>query len=185
MASKLIVAVHYTQNKARSILAQAFLDLFQDLNPAPAFICIGSDRHLLDCLGPLVGTMLEEHEHSALVQGTLQDPWHAGNLSHNLREFRNNYPLQPIVAIDASIGEREAPGLIKLKIGPIRPGKAVNKNLPLVGDYAITALVGTREHKSSSLTARKTSLADVYSMSRVISDAILAWDRQAGSTGIL
>lgn len=178
MKSKLIVSVHYTHNNARSILTQAFLDNFMSLNPAPAFICIGSDRHLLDCLGPLTGTMLEEHDHNIMVLGTLQEPWHAGNISHNLREFRNSYPSQPIVAIDASIGEDEAPGLIKLKMGSIRPGKAVHKNLPVIGDFALTALVGNREGKPAFSTGKKTSLAHVYGMSRVISDAILDWGRQ-------
>ena len=110
MKSKLIVSVHYTHSNARSILTQAFLEYFMNLNPAPAFIGIGSDRHLLDCLGPMTGTMLEEHDHSIMVLGTLQEPWHAGNISHNLREFRNRYPSKPIIAIDASIGEDAEPG---------------------------------------------------------------------------
>jgi hypothetical protein len=77
MKSKLIVSVHYTHNNARSILTQAFLENFMSLNPAPAFICIVRTANLLDSLGPLTGTMLEEHDHNIMVLGTLQEPWHA------------------------------------------------------------------------------------------------------------
>jgi putative sporulation protein YyaC len=178
MKSNLIVSVHYTHKQAGSILTQAFLECFTELNQAPAFICIGSDRHLLDCLGPLTGTMLEEHNHNIMVLGTLQEPWHAGNISSNLRAFKNNFPSKPIVAIDASIGEDEAPGLIKVKRGSLKPGKAVHKNLPVIGDFAVTALVGNRAGKLGFNTVNKISLAHVYGMSRVISDAILDWDRQ-------
>ncbi|KUG03178.1 spore protease gpr related [hydrocarbon metagenome] len=178
MNSSLLAAAHFDQPDARSLLASAFMDIF-NAEQQPVFICIGSDRHLLDCLGPLTGTMLQEQSSSVLVFGTLQEPWHAGNLSLKLRELRSLYPYRPAVAIDASIGDSEPPGLIKLKTGPIRPGKAVQKNLPKVGDFAITGLVGNRENKAVANAAGIISLAHVYSMSRVISDAIISWEKQA------
>ncbi len=181
MESRLIVSVHYNQPQARSILACAFKEQFAIEEMPPAFICIGSDRHLLDCLGPMTGTMLEEKTPGVLVMGTLDHPWHAGNIGYNLREFRNTYPPRTVVAIDASIGEDDPPGLIKLKHGPIKPGKAVQKNLPGVGDYSITALVGNRDYRPSSGSIKKISLAHVYGMARVISDAIVEWHR--GSRG--
>ncbi len=175
MDPKLIAAAHYAQTDSRSVLIQAFMNNFAEWDDQPIFICIGSDRHLLDCLGPLTGTMLAEQNPDILVFGTLQEPWHAGNIGLKLREFRGRYPLRATVAIDASIGDNEPPGLIKLKIGPIKPGKAVQKSLPQVGDFAITGLVGNRDNRPSLSGSRKISLADVYSMSRVISDAILSW----------
>ena len=177
MDSRLLAAAHFHQPDARSLLASAFMDIFNDAEQ-PVFICIGSDRHLLDCLGPLTGTMLQEQSSNVLVFGTLQEPWHAGNLSLKLRELRSLYPYRPVVAIDASIGDDEPPGLIKLKTGPIRPGKAVQKNLPKVGDFAITGLVGNRENKAAPTGAGIISLAHVYSMSRVISDAIISWEKE-------
>ncbi len=173
MDSRLLAAAHYAQPDARAVLLQAFINNFNDTVEQPLYICIGSDRHLLDCLGPLTGTMLQEQSSELLVFGTLQEPWHAGNLSAKLRELRARYPYRPAVAIDASIGDSEPPGLIKLKTGPIKPGKAVQKNLPKVGDFAITGLVGNRANRTSQSATDIISLAHVYSMSRVISDAII------------
>lgn len=178
MDTRLLTAVHYDQPDARLILSKAFLEVFKDQTEQPVFICIGTDRHLLDCLGPLTGTMLQEQSSDIPVFGTLLEPWHAGNLSLKLRDLRAGYPLHPIVAIDASIGDTELPGLIKFKTGPIKPGKAVQKNLPKVGDYAITALVGNRDNRPSSSVPGKISLFHVYSMSRIISDAILNWQSE-------
>ncbi len=178
MDSRLIAAVHYAQPDSRSVLTRAFMGSFNDADEPPVFICIGSDRHLLDCLGPLTGTMLAEQSADIIVMGTLQEPWHAGNLGLKLRDLRAEYPFRHMVAIDASIGNNEPPGLIKLKTGPIKPGKAVQKNLPRVGDFAITGLVGNRENRKPTSAADVISLAHVYSMSRVISDAIVNWEKE-------
>ncbi len=178
MESRLIAAVHYAQPDSRSVLTRAFMDSFNDADQPPVFICIGSDRHLLDCLGPLTGTMLTEQNTNIVVLGTLLEPWHAGNLGLKLRDLRVQYPFRPMVAIDASIGNNEPPGLIKLKTGPIKPGKAVQKNLPRVGDFAITGLVGNRASRQPASAAGVISLAHVYSMSRVISDAVISWEKE-------
>jgi len=172
MNCRLIAAGYYTDDNVRSVLTHAFIENFI-FEKQTVFICIGSDHHMLDCLGPLTGTMLQEQRREILVIGTLQEPVHGANLRQKLKEVDSRYPLHRKVAIDASIGDAEQPGLIKLKKGPIKPGKAVLKRLPQVGDYAITGLVGNRAdrlHHNSSV-----SLGDVYSMSRVISDAVISW----------
>lgn len=180
MDSKVIVAVDYRDPEARNILAQAFSEVLGNAVKDIAFIGIGTDRHLLDCLGPLTGTMLEEYGGFLQVFGTLQNPWHAGNLVDKLRQKKTQLSLLRSVAIDASIGKEEATGIIKFKLGPIKPGKAVQKMLPGVGDYAITGLVGSRQNKRAE-PDNMVTLADVYAMARVISDAVIKWQHANNS----
>lgn len=57
------------------------------INPNSIIVCIGTDKCVGDCLGPLVGTFLEEHNFPLPVYGTLKDPIHALNLDKKLEEI--------------------------------------------------------------------------------------------------
>lgn len=176
MDSRVIIAVDYRDTNARDLLAQAFIEVLGEQIKDTLFIAIGTDKHLLDCLGPLTGTMLEEYRGDFKILGTLQNPWHAGNLVDKLRQHKALVSQLRTVAIDASIGKDEPSGIIKFKLGPIKPGKAVQKVLPGVGDYAITGLVGSRPNRRTNPQDMVT-LADIYAMSRVISDAVINWQQ--------
>ena len=39
------------------------------------FLCVGTDKNILDCLGPLTGTMLQEAADYIPVYGTLDVPF--------------------------------------------------------------------------------------------------------------
>jgi len=51
--------------------------------------------------------------------------------------------VHTMIAVDASIGDNETPGVIKFKYGALRPGKALLKKLPPVGIIALPAWWGT------------------------------------------
>jgi len=106
-------------------------------------LCIGSDRCTGDCLGPLIGSRLEETKSgNYIVYGTLQKPVHARNLENCLLEIRSSYPKPFIIAIDASLGHSQKDtGTITINKGPLRPGNGVHKALPAVGDLSISAIV--------------------------------------------
>lgn len=104
----------------------------------PVYVCIGVDRCTGDCFGPLTGTLLRRSGLPHVV-GTLEAPVHAGNLDTTLRDL----PARPfIVAVDAALGAPGETGYLIVRKGSLRPGKALNKNLPAVGDLSITLNVG-------------------------------------------
>ena len=107
------------------------------------FLCIGTDRSTGDSLGPLIGYKLRDMKHScAAVFGTLERPVHAMNLEEYARIIKNCYHDCLVVAVDASVGNREHVGYLTLGKGALRPGLGVSKELGAVGDIFITGIVG-------------------------------------------
>ncbi|MEN6414032.1 MAG: spore protease YyaC [Veillonellales bacterium] len=134
-------------------------------------LCIGTDRSTGDALGPLTGSKLQTLNVDFKVYGTLDQPVHATNLSHALEEIRSS-PVQPfILAVDACLGKLENIGCVSLGRGPVKPGAAVNKNLPPVGNAYITGIVnvgGFMEH----LVLQSTRLSLVIKMADTIAHGL-------------
>ena len=101
------------------------------------FLCIGTDRSTGDSLGPLIGYKLNQMKISkATVFGTLERPVHAMNLENYMAVLRTCYQDDLIVAVDASVGNREHVGYVTLGKGALKPGLGVSKELRSVGIYS-------------------------------------------------
>lgn len=127
------------------------------------FACIGTDRSTGDALGPLVGTALSKLGYKVI--GTLHDPLHAVNLRQRLEDMQKNYPEYLIVAIDSCLSSSDRIGMITVKAESIKPGLAVGKDLPSVGDVGIRGMVnvgGFMEHAvlQSTRLSKVIDLAD-------------------------
>lgn len=103
------------------------------------FTCIGTDRATGDCLGPLVGTNLKRLGYTVL--GTLDEPLHAQNLIQELKKVSTLTNPDLVLAIDACLGKHEEIGKITLSNSPLKPGAAIHKDLPSVGDISIMGIV--------------------------------------------
>jgi putative sporulation protein YyaC len=135
------------------------------------YLCIGTDRATGDCLGPLVGTRLQMLSRQINLLGTLESPVHAVNLHDQLNKLAENYYNPCIVAIDACLGNVDRIGFINVKEGGLKPGTALKKTLPEVGDFHISGVVnvgGFLEH----LVLQNTRLHTVYKMAETISKGI-------------
>lgn len=172
-----LVNNYFYDNLVQGLLVEALSKSIYDLNGEPVFLCIGSERHILDCLGPLIGTMILEKSPDILVYGTLDEPLHAKNLVEEIEEIKVVHPEIITIAIDAAIGLEEDIGIIKFRNGPLLPGKALAKGLPPVGDLSITGIVGKKEFSRGRLVFNG-SIKPVYYMARVISQAIYEWHLQ-------
>lgn len=108
------------------------------------FLCIGTDRSTGDSLGPLIGYKLRQMKvFGASVFGTLERPVHAMNLEDYVRVIQSCYHDCLVVAVDASVGNREHVGYLTLGKGALKPGLGVSKELKAVGDIFITGIVGS------------------------------------------
>lgn len=166
----------YSDADVKQELVQAFIELFSHLEDAPIFICIGSDRHILDCFGPLVGTMIKEVAPHLEVYGTLEGPIHARNLVTKIALIKRQHPGRLEIAIDASVGMEADIGAIKLRRGSLVPGKALAKRLPAIGHLSLVGIVGSRLDHRSMRAINAGSLSHVYAMARVVCDAVYEWD---------
>ena len=143
------------------------------------FLCIGSDRATGDCFGPLIGNALSEkikkNNRSSTVPtiyGTIEKPIHAVNLEKNILRIYDTIKNPYIIAIDASLGVMEHIGFITLGPGPLFPGIGVKKDLPKIGDAAITGIVNVSKAESYH-TLQTTRLSTVMKLADFVSLALM------------
>lgn len=155
------IAIHL-----RSIMQEA-----TTTNDSLVVLCIGTDRSTGDSLGPLTGTKLRSFNSYPHIYGTLDEPIHATNLNDTVKSIQKNISHPFIIAVDACLGRTESVGCVSLGRGPLKPGAAVHKDLPSVGDAYITGIVnvsGFMEH----LVLQSTRLNLVMKMADTIAHAI-------------
>ena len=137
------------------------------------FLCIGSDRVTGDCLGPYVGYRLSQYQLPGIsVYGTLNQPVHAVNLEHMTDFITLHHPAALVIAVDASLGEKEHLGYVSSGYGSLYAGAAVQIELRPVGVIYITGIVnisGILEY----LTLQTTRLSTVISLADTITQGIL------------
>ena len=163
----------YDEPNAAVQLSSSILRLLPASTHTPIIImCIGTDRSTGDSLGPLVGTMLEQK--GALpfyVYGTLKDPIHAVNLEEKIKDIQQQHKHSFIIAVDACLGRVKNIGMVTVEKGSLKPGAAVNKNLPSVGDAHITGIVNVSGFMEF-LVLQNTRLHLVMNMAETIATSI-------------
>ncbi|RKD32363.1 spore protease YyaC [Thermohalobacter berrensis] len=135
-------------------------------------ICVGTDKCIGDCLGPLVGTLLKKSNFPYPVYGTLGSPIHALNLKEKLINIKQRHPFNFAIAIDACLGEEENIGIIQVRQSPIFPGKGVGKNLPSIGDISIIGIVDSLK-SDNNISLHNIRLGFVMEMAETITRALI------------
>jgi putative sporulation protein YyaC len=135
------------------------------------YLCVGTDRSTGDSLGPLVGTHLQQLSSSLNLFGTLEKPSHAINLPDILDQINHRHSNPLVIAIDASLGNIQRIGYINIKPEGLRPGTALNKVLPAVGDFHISAVVNSSGY-SAPVVLQNTRLYIVYRMAEIIARSL-------------
>lgn len=135
-------------------------------------VCIGTDRSTGDSLGPLIGSKLNEHSLATMhVYGNLEHPVHALNLEETLTHIHERFQKPLIIGVDACLGKIESVGHITVGSGPIKPGTAVKKKLPDVGEVHLTGIVnvgGMMEY----FVLQNTRLFTVMNLATIIAESI-------------
>jgi len=132
------ICVYYKDNRAHLKISEFLKSL--NFNKC-IILCIGTDRFIGDCLGPLTGTLLSKLGLTIPVIGTLENPIHAINLRKTLSQIKTSYGDHRVIAIDACLGTNRGVGYIQVKEGSIQPGRGVGKKLSYVGDCSIMGIV--------------------------------------------
>lgn len=141
-------------------------------------VCIGTDRSTGDSLGPLVGTFFQEYKPKHInIHGTLHNPVHAKNLKKHIQIIHKKYKNPFIIAIDASLGRSKSVGLIISGVGSIKPGAALNKDLPSIGNIYITGVVNISGFMEYAIL-QNTRLSVVVDMAKNIAEILNIIDQQ-------
>jgi len=169
------LSVHYSHPNCSELLKSTIYSLLRQMNPLldrdVVYLCIGTDRATGDCLGPLVGTFLQQRLPSLNLFGNLEHPSHAANLPDVIDEIKLLYSDPVIVAIDASLGCEDRVGYISVQEGGLTPGTALKKRLPTVGDFHISAVVNVGGYLEQ-MVLQNTRLFVVYRMADLISQGL-------------
>lgn len=165
------INVHYTDRTAYFTLTNYLKDI---ITSNSVLICIGTDRCIEDCFGPLVGTMLEEDKFFPLpVYGTLSDPIHALNINEKFENIKKMHRNSNIIAIDASLDDADNIGELQIRDIPITPGIGVgNKTLPEIGDISIIGIIDSVDNMTQ-LKTNRIRLNLPFEMAKLISASII------------
>ena len=170
---------NYIDSSSKFALLEFQSNLFDILNnykhnvKSIIFLCIGSDRATGDSLGPLVGYKLSKlpFKNNIFIYGTLESPVHAKNLKETIEYIYLNHSNHILIAIDASLGNKEHINYISIGEGGIKPGAGVKKDLPYVGDIYIKGIVNKTGLLELSVL-QNTRLSMVMNMADIISSGI-------------
>lgn len=142
------------------------------INRNTIIVCIGTDRCIGDCLGPLVGTLLKQKHFPLPVYGTVSDPIHALNIDKKLEEIKELHPYSEIIGIDACLGDSDSIGEIQARDYAVHPGKGVGKSLPNVGNSSIIGIVDSNDNEEVFSTTN-IRLSLVLEMSNIITHSLV------------
>lgn len=109
------------------------------------FICIGSNKIIGDCLGPLVGSYLKDRADFD-VYGDMNNPVNFENAEHIMEEISCKYSNSLKILIDSALGDNV--GDIIIDDGEIEIGKGLSKKKKICGDISIKAVVGKNYNDS-------------------------------------
>lgn len=120
---------------------------FNTKNQNIIFLCIGTNRIIGDCFGPLVGSrlknLLKERKNIKII-GDMNFPVNSRNIYKTLRLINYKYKDSYIVAIDSAISDFDIIGNIFVTDNGINLASGINKSLIKIGDIGIKACVGSK-----------------------------------------
>lgn len=168
----------HTDFNAKKVISDEVMSWFPVSPKEYVVVCVGTDRSTGDSLGPLTGTLFSESKPRHMtVYGTLHQPVHATNLHEYIDKIHSNHSNPFIIAIDACLGKTSSVGYIIADKSPLKPGAALNKHLPELGDIHLTGVVNVSGFMEYSVL-QNTRLALVKDMANELASVLRLIDAQ-------
>ncbi len=142
------------------------------------YLCLGSDKLVFDCLGPIVGTLLSATKNfKAYVYGTMACPVTALQVEAAVAFIRRFHFGARITVVDSAVGKKEEVGTIKEFDRGLRPALGIDREMRIVGDRSIMGVVATKD-KVKNPSACCVKLGDVYALAEQVVEIILKRENQ-------
>lgn len=168
----------YTDSLITNLMSEKIISWLPDIPKEYVVVCIGTDRSTGDSLGPLTGSLLQDDKpRHFTVYGTLHDPVHAMNLENYLRLIKKQHRNPYVIAIDACLGKSSSVGNIILGKGALKPGAALNKLLPQIGNIHLTGVVNISGFMEFSIL-QNTRLSIVVDMAQQLTNLLIQVDNK-------
>jgi len=159
-------------------MSEQIISWFPKIPKEYVVVCVGTDRSTGDALGPLIGSYLQDKRlRHMTVYGTLHDPVHATNLEDYIELINMQHKNAFIIAVDACLGKTSSVGQVIACVGALKPGAALKKPLPPIGDIHVTGVVNISGFMEYSVL-QNTRLSIVVEMAKNIASIIDNIDQQ-------
>ena len=143
-----------------------------DTNALPVILCLGSDRVLGDCVGPMVGEMLtRKYSVPTYVYGTLTNNITTNNIKSTIEFIKSNHKDRSVLVVDCGVGGIDKIGQIRVCKGAVRCA-CFNE---MIGDrqiIAYTSHLGATEKCFLRTTRIQTVTYMATKIAKSINDAI-------------
>ena len=113
------------------------------------FLCIGTNRVIGDCFGPLVGSKLKHYfsqEENVEVIGDIENIVSLKNVYSIINQIQEQEAF--VIAIDAALSCNNKIGTIIVNQNKMNIGSGINKRNLYIGDISIKGIVG-KDFKNS------------------------------------
>ena len=121
-------------------------------NKEIALVCIGNKKVLWDCLGPMVGTYLENKLDKHMIIGNMNSNiCKKEDLVYYKSLIKNKY----IIAVDAAIGDCSLEGEVFVDNKPIVMGLSLNTTKGKIGDLGVKICVTENLNKNQLIKLTK------------------------------
>ena len=150
-----------TQNR----LTQALTDLVKD--STPVLLCLGTDRVLADCLGPIVAEKLRGQNYPSFVYGGLKAPITSQNCNRASAFIRAVHSDETLLVVDSMITDKQS-RLGEIVISDSYMG--LNKeNTPIAPIY----IYGITSKRNSRSLLAQSRLFLISVMAEIISSSLM------------
>ncbi len=140
------------------------------------FLCIGTNKIVGDCFGPLVGSYLSDSilNKKINVFGTLKNPITYLNFNKTSDEIKRKFKNPCIISIDAALGKKENIGHVYIKFGKNEIGKAIKDPITCESSISIKGVVGENKNRIDNFNKLSSiNKKDIVKLSLITSKGII------------
>lgn len=108
-------------------------------------LCVGTNKIIGDCLGPIVGQKLTRIFHNKgniLIYGNMKETLNLKNAKGIIQEIYKNSQTPFIITVDAALGKKEMIENIFISTGKIKIGEALGNSVEYISQVNIKGIVG-------------------------------------------
>ena len=141
------------------------------------FLCVGTDRVIGDCFGPLVGEKLKVlmgKKKEIEIIGDLEKTIGINNIEKVIKTINDEFDKPFIIGIDAALDKKDSVGKIIVDEEGIKLGSGLNKKSFEIGEMSVKGIVSynTGMSKHNFILLQNTSLGLVNEMASLTADGI-------------
>lgn len=141
------------------------------------FLCVGTDRVIGDCFGPLVGEKLKiliGKKKEIEIIGDLEKAICINNIENVIKVIKDEFENPFIIGIDAALDKKELVGKIVISEQGLNAGSGLNKASFEIGEMSVKGIVSynTGIPKQNFILLQNTSLGLVNEMASLTADGI-------------